>query len=142
MVVIPGTPIPSYAKDEFVDGLGRFLTENWRVYGHFGYAFQLVAPGLEDTTSARMRFDVGTEWYLRDALGPTGTPFAAANVEWRGDQSYETNVTLQAGWMWRNPYMRLGQFRLFVEYYKGRSPYGQFSSVKESYTSVGLAFDY
>ncbi len=138
----PGTTIPSYSKDEIVLGFGRSITDNWRVYGHLGYALQMTIPGVENSASTQTRYDIGTEWYLREACGPSGTPFAACNFEWRGDQGYETNITLQAGWMWRNPYSRLGQFRVFVEHYKGRSMYGQFSLNTESYTSVGLAFDY
>lgn len=137
-----GTPIPSFAKDELVVGLGRFVGDNLRVYGHAGYAFNFQVPGVADTTDKRWRFDAGAEWFLRCPTGWAGTPFAAANVEWRGDQNYDPNYTVQAGWFWRNPTQRLGTLRVFAEYYNGRSPYGQFLQNRETFTSVGFGFDY
>ena len=71
-----------------------------------------------------------------------GTPFAAANVEYRGDQNFHPNYTIQAGWLWRNPTQRLGNVRVFVERYDGRSPFGQNIALREQFTSVGFGFDY
>ena len=136
--------VPSWSKDELVLGLGRYFGEqqNLRVYGHFGYAFQFVVPGVEDTNATRTRFDLGFEWFARQPVGLTGTPFVAANFEWRGDQDNNTNMNLQAGWLWRNPFQREGMFRIFAEHYRGRSPYGQIFLTNESYTAIGIAFDY
>jgi len=134
--------IPSFAKDEVVIGVGRFLYDNLRVYGEYGYAFGFQVPGLVETTSNKMRFDIGAEWYLRCPTGWNGTPFAAINVEWRGDQGYTPNYTFQAGWLWRNPTQRLGMFRVFVEHYRGSSPYGQNIATREQFSSFGFGFDY
>ena len=138
------TKIPSWSKDEFVIGVGRYFGEqqNLRVYANFGYAFQFVVPGVEDTDAHRSRFDVGFEWFARQPVGAGGTPFVAANFEWRGDQENNTNMNLQAGWLWRNPFTREGMFRVFGEHYRGRSPYGHNFLTNESYTSFGIAFDY
>lgn len=138
----PGLPIPSFAKDEVVIGLGRFIEDNLRVYGELGYAFQFVVPGVEASTRTRTRFDVGGEWFWRQPTGWAGTPFTAANLEWRGDQGFTPNLTLQAGWLWRDPFRRLGQVRLYAEHYRGTSPYGQNFAVREHATSIALAFDY
>lgn len=137
-----GRVTQSFAKDELVIGVGRFLYDNLRVYGHFGYAFSFQVPGREGTSSEKARFDLGAEWYLRCPTGWAGTPFAAVNVEWRGDQDYTPNYTFQAGWLWRNPTMRLGTFRLFAEHYRGSSPYGQIINTRETFTSFGFGFDY
>ena len=101
------------------------------------------------TASARVRaapactrYDVGAEWFDRRPTGYAGTPFAAANLEWRGDMGNTPNWTLQAGWMWRNPFQREAVFRLFAEYYSGKSPYGHLFRDKERFYSVGIAFDY
>lgn len=137
-----GRVTQSFAKDELVIGVGRFLYDNLRVYGHFGYAFSFQVPGLEGTSSQKARYDLGAEWFLRYPTGWQGTPFAAINVEWRGDQGYTPNYTFQAGWFWRNPTQRLGTFRLFVEHYRGNSPYGQTITDREQFTAFGFGFDY
>ncbi len=137
-----GRVTQSFAKDELVLGVGRFLFDNLRVYGHVGYAFTFQVPGLEGTTREKTRYDVGAEWFLRQPTGWQGTPFAAANVEYRGDQNFHPNYTIQAGWLWRNPTQRLGNVRVFVERYDGRSPFGQNIALREQFTSVGFGFDY
>jgi len=144
MIASRGLFVRSFSKDEIVLGIGRYVGDrkNLRVYGHYAYAVQFVVPGIEDTAANRGRFDLGFEWFLREPQGFGGTPFAAANVEWRGDQGHQANINLQAGWMWRNPFTREGQFRVFAEHYTGRSPYGQFFAEKETFTSFGIAFDY
>ncbi len=132
----------SFAKDELVLGVGRYLYDNLRVYGQLGYAVQFQVPGLEGTTREKTRFDFGAEWFLRCSSGWSGTPFVAANVEFRGDQQFDANYTFQAGWLWRNPTQRLGSLRVFVEHYDGHSPYGQTLQTRERFTSVGFGFDY
>ena len=142
IIAARGLVTRSFAKDEVVLGFGRFVYDDLRVYGHLGYAFSFQVPDVETTTGHRFRYDVGFEWYNRCPTGFVGTPFVAANVEWRGDQGYTPNLTLQAGWLWKNPFQRLGQARVFVEHYRGRSPYGQFMKDRETYSSVGFGFDY
>lgn len=137
-----GRPVESWAKDELVIGLGRFLYDDLRVYGNFGYAMSMGLPNLQTTTRTRTRFDLGAEWYNHGATGWTGSPFAAFNVEWRGDQGFVPNWTFQAGWLWRNPFMREGMVRIFAEHYRGQSPYGHFFRDREQYSSVGFGFDY
>jgi hypothetical protein len=133
----------SFAKDEVVLGLGRVWNDRFRVYGHLAYAFSFQVPNVPTTSRTRTRFDVGAEWYDRCPTGFYGSPFAAANLEWRGDQQFTPNLTLQAGWLWRNPLAREGTFRLFAEHYRGTSPYGQFFGFgREQFTSVGIGFDF
>jgi hypothetical protein len=136
--------VPSFAKDELVVGLGRYVTENLRVYGQFGYAFGFQVPGFTQATSReKSRYDLGAEWFLRCPTGWQGTPFAAVNVEWRGDQGFTPNYTFQAGWLWRNPYARLAQFRVFAEHYRGNSPFGHaMAGPREQFTAFGFGFDY
>jgi len=141
-----------YAKDEIVAGLGRIIEDQFRVYAHIAYAYSQQLPdprsvatnvfNLENTSQNRSRADIGFEWYNRCATGFGGTPFVAANLEVRGDQNYEPNFRAQAGWLFRNPSMRLGNARFFVEYYNGNLPYGQFYLQKETYLAAGFGFDY
>lgn len=135
-------PVPSWAKDEIVLGVGRILEDQLRLYATYAYAFQLIVPGVEPSGRTRSRFDLGFEWFDRRPTGFWGTPYLAGSIEWQGSQGFQPNYTAQAGWMWRDPTRRLSQFRVFVEHYRGQSPYGINSAVRERYTSVGLAFDY
>jgi hypothetical protein len=132
-------PIPSWAKDEVVVGLGRWFADRVRVYGQISYAF---FQDLPVEPQGPWRFDVGFEWFHPQPTGWQGTPFVAFNLDSRGDQGYNPNVNVQAGWLWRNPYQRLANVRLFAQYYNGRSPYGQFYQERENFYAVGLSGDY
>ena len=134
-----GLPVSSFAKDEIVVGVGRWFEDCIRVYGQTGYAF---FQDLPDETVDRWRFDVGFEAYDRRPTGFCGTPFIAFNADFRGEQGYNGNLTFQAGWLWRNPEQRLADWRVFAEYYTGRSPYGQFLYNRERFAGVGIAVDY
>ena len=134
-----GQQINSQAKDEVVAGLSRIIYDNWRVYGQMAYAFFDLNV---DRRPGPFRADVGFEWYMRQPTGFWGTPFVAGNVEWRQDQDYVPNYNAQVGWMWRNPYQRFGNCRLYAQYYSGASPYYQFYNQRENFAAFGLAFDY
>jgi hypothetical protein len=134
-----GQQVFSHNKDEIVLGLGRWFDDSFRVYGHVAYAFLDLNP---DRVPGPFRADIGFDWYARKATGFAGTPFLSANIEWREDQDFQSNFVVQTGWLWRNPYQRLGTFRLFVEYHNGLSPYGQFYRTQENYLGGGIAFDY
>ncbi len=131
-----------YQKDELVFGLSRILYEQFRLYGHAGYALGFRVPGVDSSSGNRTRADVGFEWYDHCPTGFAGTPFLAGNAEWRGDQDGDANLTIQAGWLWRNPYQRFGTARIFVEHYRGQSSFGQLQRDRETFTSVGFGFDY
>ena len=135
-------PIPSVARDEVVVGVGRWVMPQLRLYVQAGYAFFLQLPDRLTLDDDRFRFDVGAEWYCPAPTGLRGQPYAAFNINSRGDEDYRANLTIQAGWMWRNPYQRLGTIRLFGEYYNGRSPFGQLRDMEEDFFSIGLAADY
>jgi hypothetical protein len=138
----PAFPLGEYIRDEAVFGVGRWVGERLRLYGQVGYAFEMSYPRPVVEEDARWRFDVGFEWYCPEPTGWKGTPFVAVNLDSRGDSDFDTGVTAQAGWLWRNPYQRLANVRLFVEYTNSYSPYGQFFRDKEDFYGVGLACDY
>ncbi len=146
--VLPDS-ITTYSKDEVVLGLGRWLTDRFRLYGVVGYAARQQLPDPNPPlvlaqSRSRWRFGTGFEWFYNP--GPTGwagTPFVAANLDSRGEESFNPNVTAQVGWLWRNPLQRLASFRIFGEYYNGRPVYGQFyDRGREHFYAVGFAGDY
>jgi hypothetical protein len=128
----------NFSKDELVTGLGRyFLDRSLRVYGQVSYAFSQDL--LNDPN--RFRFDSGFQ-YVVPNWGSSGSPFVAAHADFQGVLGFNPNINLQAGWLWRNPTQRLANARVFVEYYRGRSPYGQFAFVREDFYGVGAALDF
>jgi hypothetical protein len=133
--------IPGFARDEVVFGVGRRLAERLRLYGQVAYAFFIDYP-FASTDDFRWRFDAGFEWYCPEPTGWKGTPFVAFNLDSRGDAAFQPGVAAQAGWLWRNPYQRLANIRLFAEYTNSRSPYGQFYLDREDFYAVGLSCDY
>ena len=141
------TNISGYRRDEAVVGLGRYFDPEVRVYGQIAYAFgrsipQPLAPLPQLPKPDPWRFDVGAEWAPLAPTGLAGRPFVATNVQFRGDQDYKPNFNAQAGWMWHNPYQRLANFRLFVEYYNARSPYGYVFDTREHFYGIGMAGDF
>jgi hypothetical protein len=133
--------VDNYDRDELVFGVGRWFAERVRTYGQVAYAFAQTYP-FPESDDFRWRFDAGFEWYCPLPTGWRGTPFLAVNVDSRGDAAFQPGVTAQAGWLWRNPFQRLANARLFVEYYNGRSPYGQFYLDREEFYAFGISCDY
>ena len=128
----------NFSKDEAVLGVGHyFLERSLRVYGQVSYAF------FQDVVNDpnRYRYDLGFQ-YIAPGGGSVGSPFIAAHVDYQGLQKFQANYNAQAGWIWRNPTQRLSNVRVFAEYYKGRSPYGQFLFNREDFYGVGLSCDF
>jgi len=127
-----------YTKDEIVAGLGRWLfADHLRVYGDVGWA---VFEHIPDNPSP-FRFDLGGEWRPRVSTGFWGEPFAAANLEFNGANGYHPSLDVQLGWLWRAPDRRLGQFRVYAEYFTGRSDFGQFFTMNEQFLGFGVAIE-
>jgi len=133
-----GTRFRSATRDEFTGGLAYRVLEPLRVYGTLAYAAGL-GSFVEDPNP--MRYTVGAEWSRPLATGIFGQPFAALDVEFRGNEDFTPNLTAQLGWQWLAAYRRPG-FRAALEFYDGRSPFGQLSDRHESWVGFGLFFDY
>ncbi len=128
-----------YIRDEIVVAVGRYFCDyRMRVYGQAGWSFNQYIPG----DPPPYRFDTGIEWTGGRSTSCWGRPFGAANVTFDGAVDYDPNFTLQLGWQWREAGRRLGQCRVFGEYYTGYSPYGQFFYQREQWLGVGVGFDY
>lgn len=125
-------------REEVVFGLAYRPMDEVRLYGIFGHAVHL-STFTENPKPERFSF--GAEWSRPASTGFRGQPFAALDVEFRGDCEYTPNVTLQTGWQWLAENARPGM-RVALEYYDGRSPFGQFLDRHESWFGVGFFFDY
>jgi hypothetical protein len=124
-------------RDELAAGVDYVFWNQLRIYGEYGYAFYLQNPA----GGPPGRFGWGLEWSKRETTDWYGQPFAAFDMAVRGDENYTLNVTTQVGWQWRDSASNRS-LRVGLEYYTGRSPFGQFNQVRESYTGVGMWFDF
>lgn len=126
----------AYVRDEAVLGVARWFWDEVRVYGQLGYA----AHTSDVIGGRRDRWDMGVEWSKRCATDWWGRPFFAYDLEFRHDQNYAANSTLQVGWMWMNA--NLYALRLAFEYYTGRNPYGQFFHDEEDWIAFNVLYDW
>lgn len=131
----------SSVRDEIVFGLAYRLLKPLRVYGIVGLNFSDQTSFRKRTGSYRDRYSLGTEWSRPFATGVKGQPFAAVDLEYRGDLDYTPNFTAQAGWQWLTEGARPG-VRLVAEFYDGRNPFGQFLDRHETRSSIALYYDF
>jgi hypothetical protein len=134
---VPAGGVDDFRRDELVFGVGRRWWDILRVYGQLGFTF----AGTEAQTDEPLRGNFGVEWADLRCTTPTGSPFAALDVEIRGDQDNKPGVTAQLGWNWRGQTSGRGP-RVAFEYRTGRSPLGQFFSQNEETYGLVAAFDW
>jgi hypothetical protein len=134
----PGVSKRPHIRDEMVCGLSYRFWDQLRVYGQFGYAAGFDSEGPLN----RDRYDVGVEWSRQAPTGCKGQPFAALDLDIRGDENYSPNLTIEAGWEWLDPDALMSALRLAVVFYTGRSPYGQFFDRHEQWVGVSLSADF
>jgi hypothetical protein len=129
-----------HIHDEVVAGLAYRFWNQVRVYGVLG-----LAPADSGGANGNGdRYNVGVEWSNARTTGWQGQPFAACDLELRADQDYQANVTTQAGWQWqrRECDCRATSFRIGLQYYDGKSPFGQFFRDRERFLGAGLWVDF
>lgn len=126
-----GAETVSVSRGEVLFGLGRRVSNGVRVYGEgfYGVGTRGIPEGEKD------RWELGVEW-VRDHDGL----FGALDVEMRANQDYTPNATLQLGWQWSSSTKRAA--RIAIEYYDGKSPYGQFPDEDEEWIALETAFDW
>jgi len=115
----------------------RFFGDAVRVYGQFGYSF---TPSETLVGKTPARYDWGVEYSPR--APHRGCPFAAFDMDLRAEQDFCPNVTVQTGWQWKTSENRRSSARLGVEYYNGRSPFGQFYDQTESWWGLVAIYEW
>jgi Protein of unknown function (DUF1207) len=128
----------TFERDEAVIGLAYLWGNQLRTYGEVAYAVWQSIPNVDD----RWRYNLGVEWFKREATTLRGQPFAAIHAAFNPEVDYNVNMNYQVGWMWRKPDQRLGQVRVYAEFYDGRSMFGQLFQNREQYAGFGLSLDY
>ena len=133
MVANPGFQRINYVRDEFVLGQSYYITDDLRLYGEVGWAFNAdIAKPWE--------FQFGAD-YSPLAHSKRGSPFAAINGYIRQEQNYSGNLVVQAGWQWR-PWNDGKLLRAGVQYYNGKSNQFEFYDRFENKVGVGIWYDF
>jgi hypothetical protein len=123
----------SYAREEGVLGVSWCFKEKWRAYAQAGYAH---VRGKDDLRVQSGLEYVSPQSFWHDRLGW----YAAADVSSHEENDWDMNTTLQAGLIL--PVAQLSRnYRLGMEYYSGRSHFGEFFQDNEEYLAVGIWFD-
>ena len=130
-------PSKDSTRNETVFAISYRVVDALRVYGQFGWAWQ-QSSFVQDID--KYRYVIGAEWSKPGPTGVWGQPFAAIDCEFRGDEDYTPNVTAQIGWEWSGQKYNPG-LRIALEYYDGRSPFGQFIDRHESWVALGVFLD-
>ncbi|MBI2215342.1 MAG: DUF1207 domain-containing protein [Acidobacteria bacterium] len=126
-----GAETVSVSRGEVLFGVARRFQHGVRIYGEgfYGAGTRGIPEGKKE------RWELGLEW-VRDHDGL----FAALDVEMRANQDHEPNTTAQLGWQWTSGSKRAT--RIALEYYEGKSPYGQFPDEDEEWIAFEAAFDW
>jgi hypothetical protein len=105
-----------------------------RVYGGGGYIVHRdpsdLAPGLVEAGVELVSPYTLAEGVLR--------PLAGLDLKWAEESGWETDVSTRAGLQVENPALRSLRIQLLAEYYRGRSPNGQFFARDVEYAGFGI----
>jgi hypothetical protein len=131
----PGFTRINYSRDAIVWGHSYFVTDNFRIYGEAGWAYQ--TDGGSEPWELQYGFEYSPFW----PTGLYGTPFFAANGHLREELDFGGNASVQAGWQWRGrTSSRL--LRAGVQYFNGHTAQYQFFRRNEELIGLGLWYDY
>jgi len=117
--------------------LSYHLPYGFRLYGGGGYLFDRDPSDLKPwIAQSGLEFNSHNAWW-NGAL----RPIAAVDVQSREESDWRADVSLRAGFQFENPDFLSRKLKLMFEYYKGRSPNGQFYIREvEEFFGIGLHF--
>jgi uncharacterized protein DUF1207 len=126
-------------RDDIVLGIGRRFSEVLRIYGQFG-----VSCTKGDTLAGKSpaRYDWGIEWTPKPTNRWRGGPFAAFDMDLRGEHDFQPGTTVQLGWAWTTRRHRQSSLRVAAEYYDGYSTYEQWFDQRTSRWAFGAYYDW
>ncbi len=121
-----------YTREEWVAGIAWTVNELYTIYSDIAYAFSLRNQELQDYG----RVQAGLQYEKPGVFmnGKVGW-YGAIDISAFQEDDWNKNTTFQIGFDWL---ARDRRWRLGLEYYDGRSQYGEFFQNKEKYVSIGL----
>jgi hypothetical protein len=123
-----------YTREELAFGIRWRLTRSFRFYSEAGHAHYMLSEIQEP-----WRVQGGLEYQSpRTVFGNRFAWYAALDVSAMEERSWQPDVAVQAGLATR----RGGQqWRIGVEYYRGRPPFGEFYQRTEAHFTLGIWMD-
>ena len=124
----------NYTREELAGAIAWQPRPSLRLYGELGVAYVTRSPAQE-----KGRWQGGVEYehrpgWLRDRAGW----YAAADLSALQERDWRVDTALQSGLVSRN---HGRTYRLYVQWYDGRPPLGQFTWYSEASLSVGFKVD-
>ena len=113
------------------------VAPSWRTYGEIAHAHVLRNPDLQEPWRAQG----GLEYESKSILGSLRvSPYAAMDVSVYEEDDWHESLTIQLGVVRRD--LPSGQvWHLGVEYYNGRSVFGEFFQEQEEHLAWGFWLD-
>lgn len=125
-----------YTREEVLAGVSFKPARHWRTYGELGYGFR---SGNENQEPLRLQAGIEYESERRMHKGLTGW-YLALDAQVHEEDAWNLSAAIQLGWVM--PVKQLGRtYRLGLEYYRGRSPLGEFFQDDEDHIAIGWWFD-
>ena len=130
-----GTARTGYTRHEWMFGVSRLLTNEWRLYGESGYGFDLGNTDLMEP----WRFQGGIEFVSeKKVLKGLANWYATIDIQSWEESDWDFDVSSQIG---MEIFSAGRRARLGIEYYEGRVPIGEFFQYYENYISLGFWVD-
>lgn len=125
-----------YTREELVAGMSSSLANPWRTYAEVGYAHLVRSP-----VQKRWRLQAGLEYQSARVLaeGLAGF-FIALDSQSHQENAWEVSLALQAGVVVPKEYLGW-TLRMGLEFYRGRSPMGEFFQDEERQIAWGWWLD-
>jgi hypothetical protein len=112
------------------------LPKGFRAYAGGGYIFR-ADPSDLDRWSTQCGLEFRSPWaFTGDALRPV----AAVDIQHRQESDWNTDLSARAGVQFENPDFLDRKMLLLIEYYRGKSPHGQFYEKNIEHLGAGLHF--
>lgn len=135
MLRFPEVERINFSRNAFVWGHSYYLTDELRLYGEMGWAFD------KDGGNEPWEFQFGLDYVSLDAMrNCTGTPFFAINSHLRQELNFGGNLVVQTGWAW--PSRSGNLFRVGMQYYAGKSEQYEFFRKYEEKIGLGVWYDF
>jgi hypothetical protein len=115
----------------------EFFGDLLRLYGGGGYLFD-QEPARLDPWSLQYGAEVASPWPSREA---GWRPIAAVDLQHREENDWSTDFSLRAGVQF-DGVLASRNFQILLEYFRGRSPNGQFYKSKIDYIGLGAHFHF
>jgi Protein of unknown function (DUF1207) len=124
----------NYTREEAAFGAAWRFRPRWRAYGEAGVAYI-----MRSDEQARWRWQSGVEYEARPTVfGGLMAWYGAADFSALEERDWRLDTAVQGGLVTRSGNRT---YRMFVQWYDGRVPLGQFTRFSEASVSLGLKVD-